>query len=68
MTGTWYCERHPESEMGHNGCTWPGVPEEARNDMFRVQRRNALQELREFKKATAGAIRELLDRIKELEK
>lgn len=63
----WYCEDHPDKEMGHDGCTHAGIPECARMDMLILHRRNALQELKEVRAFTDVVITGLLKRIEELE-
>lgn len=63
----WYCEQHPEQEMGHDGCSGAGITEDARLWMAAVQRRNALQKMKEFKAYYSMVIVALIDRIKELE-
>ena len=67
MDGEWYCENHPESLMGHDGCEGAGVPEQARNEMLVIQRRNALQKYREMKFLYEDMILGLLKRNSELE-
>ena len=65
--GIWYCEKHPEYEMGHNGCTGAGVVEAARGFHFELQRRNASQQLKETKSYLNSLILNLSERVKELE-
>lgn len=63
----WYCENHPEHEMGHNGCEGAGIPEDARFEIAMIQRRNALQMLKEMKSYYEFIIKELIELIKEIE-
>lgn len=65
--GAWYCEDHPEYEMGHHGCNGAGVPEVARISMLVLQRRNALQELKEMRVVYEDAVQLLYKRVEELE-
>lgn len=43
----WYCETHPEHEMGHEGCGGAGVLDEARIALLANQIRLLKQEVRE---------------------
>lgn len=43
----WFCELHPEFEMGHDGCTGAGITEESRLEFALNQMRHARQALAE---------------------
>lgn len=66
-SGLWYCEYHPEFEMGHDGCIGPGVPLCARISFLVLHRRLARQDLKEYRAQTGHTIYQLSRRIKELE-
>lgn len=46
----WYCEDHPEHEMGHDGCKGAGVPESCRLGLQTHHLRFAKQDAREAEK------------------
>jgi hypothetical protein len=46
-TEVWYCESHPEHEMGHDGCHGAGILECARVPLLANYLRLAKQEIRE---------------------
>lgn len=45
----WYCEEHPDKDMGHDGCSGAGVLESARIPLLVLRNRLLKQELREVK-------------------
>lgn len=47
MKDEWYCEQHPESLMGHDGCCGAGIQENTRIHMLLNKLRLAQQETRE---------------------
>lgn len=63
----WVCEEHPWEEMEHEGCGGAGIMEEHKMWMMMIQRRNALQELKEYKAFAEDIIRGLYNRVTELE-
>ncbi len=67
MSEKWYCEEHPECEMGHDDCDGAGILECAVFDLAIIQRRNTFQKLKECKTYFGFIISALLDTIRELE-
>lgn len=63
----WVCDDHPTEEMGHDGCNGGGVLKEAQMWVMIIQRRNALQELKECKVFYEDIIYGLCERIEQLE-
>mgnify|MGYP003522672055 FL=1 len=63
----WVCEDHPMQEMGHDRCTGAGVLKHTQMFHMMIQRRNALQELKECKALYEDMIQGLYNRVLELE-
>ena len=63
----WVCEEHPMDEMGHDGCMGAGVLKRTQMFHMMIQRRNALQELKECKTLYEEMIQGLYNRVLELE-
>ncbi len=59
----WWCEDHPEKEMGHEGCNGAGVPDNARIHMLVHRRRLAEQELREAKRYYGMIFKQVIETI-----
>lgn len=60
----WYCETHPESPMGHDGCGGAGILASARIHMLAHQKRLLEQEVRETAAFRDDIIRGLEARLK----
>lgn len=63
----WVCEQHPEFEWPHGNCSGPGVLKEEQMFYMWLQRRNALQKLKETKAFYEQIIYGLYNRVLELE-
>lgn len=63
----WICEQHPELERPHGDCAGPGVLKEEQIFYMWLQRRNALQQLKETKAFYEQIIYGLYKRVLTLE-